>query len=64
MQKLLIITFFLVAINSDPSPPYWGGNPQYNVWVNFTNPSPKGNWKMHYYYDSIVNASRYEHYSP
>ena len=44
MQKLLLIALFFLAIYTDPSPPYWGGNPQYHVWVNFTNPSPSANW--------------------
>lgn len=58
LYLLLILTIFSVAFSS-PTPPYWGGNPQYTIKVLMTNDDPKMQWNFTYYYDAIIHAERY-----
>lgn len=59
-----LLCFFLGVSGQSPSPPFWGGVPQYTVLVNMTNPEPVSTWQFTYYYDGTANASRYIHHPP
>lgn len=62
--KCLLLSCLLVVILAQPSPPWWGGNPQYKVKVLMTYDSPVMTWNFSYYYDSTIKAERYEHTAP
>ena len=59
-----LLLLLVVTSNQAPSPPLWGGAPQFRVLVNLTNPEPVANWLFAYYHDDTLRAERYEHYPP
>ena len=66
MLKVLVLTLALalITLQEAPSPPFWGGNPQYTVRVLMTNDHPQMQWNFTYYYDATIKADRYEHEAP
>ena len=62
--KYLLLSCVLVVMFTQPSPPWWGGRPQYKVEVLMTYNKPVMTWNFSYFYDSILKAERYEHRAP
>mgnify|MGYP003453348858 FL=1 len=64
LKTLCCILLISCSFSQTPSPPFWGGNPQYTVEVLMTNDNPVAQWNFTYYYDATIHAERYEHKGP
>jgi hypothetical protein len=56
MIKLFLYLLLISLSLAQPSPPFWGGNPQYTVDVVMTNNDPIAQWNFTYYYDATIHA--------